>query len=273
MTALDSAQRRTWRDHIYGCTDLTPAERLVLLGLSEFADWKSGANARPGVAHLAAMCGLKSRIVERALARGRELNLIEQEARANPRRGLAAVYRLVPVPDSTRTTVRIDEDSTRTTVRLETEFNPHETEVQPARNGVSTRTTVQPTKSLTPSQLQQKESTSAHPREPATNNERGHRLPEDWEPPAHIRKQLTAKHPGVDLDAALEEFRNYWCDLPGARGRKRNWVGTFRNRIAALDKRHPNGSTNRGNRLSTADQRVIAIQALKTPTTTLLELE
>ncbi len=270
---MNAAQHRPWREYVLGCTELTPAERLVLLALAEFADWKSGADARPGVAHLAAMCGLKSRVVERALARGRELKLIEQVARANPRRNLAAVYRLVSVPDSTRTSVQVDEDSTRTSVQVESEFNPHETEVQPARNGVSTRTSVQPTQSLTPNQLHQRESTSALTREPATRNERGHRLPEDWEPPPQIIAELTAKHPGVDMAEAIVEFRNYWCDIPGQRGRKRNWVGTFRNRIAALDKRRPTGSTNRGHRLSTADQRVRDIQALKNRHEPHLELE
>lgn len=130
---MNVEQRRQWRRHVFGCTELTAGERLVLLALAEFADFKSGADARPGVACLAVMCGLKSRVVERALARGRELSLIEQVARANPRRNLAAVYRLVPVPDSTRTSVRLDEDSTRTDVRIETEFNPHETGFQPAR--------------------------------------------------------------------------------------------------------------------------------------------
>jgi hypothetical protein len=127
---MNRAERREWRRHVFGRADLTAAHKLVLLALETFADYPVGTNARPGMARLAEMCGLGNRVVDGALHHGRRLGLIEQTARANPKAGRAAVYRLV---------------STRTSVHVETDFNPHEPTFQPAQNDVSTRTSVRPT--------------------------------------------------------------------------------------------------------------------------------
>lgn len=145
---MTKVERLAWRECVFAHPSLTPAQKLVLLRLETFADYPAGTNARPGVALLAAACGMKARVVEGALSAGRELALIEQTGRANPKRGLAAVYRLL---------------STRTTAPVETLFYPHaradRNSVQPARNGfqparndISTRTLVQPTNPLTPTQ-------------------------------------------------------------------------------------------------------------------------
>jgi len=103
--------------------------------------------------------------------------------------------------------------------------------------------------------------------------EKGHPLPDGWEPPAAVMTQLRERWPRIDLVDALEEFRDFWCAVPGARGRKTDWSATFRNRVRDLEKRRQReeGRTRPGGtRLSTADQRVRDIQALKT---THLELD
>ena len=143
---MNRAQRREWRRYMFGCPDLTTAQRLVLLALETFADFPDGTNAHPGVAVLAEMCGLKTRAVEAALHHGRRLKLIERTARANPKAGKAAAYRLLPPPISTRTSVQV-----------ETDFNPHETRFNPHENVVSTRTSVQPTNKELPSQNTKRE--------------------------------------------------------------------------------------------------------------------
>lgn len=131
---MDRAQRREWRRHVFGCADLTHGERLVLLALEGFADYPAGTNARPGRAVLAEMCGLGTRVADSALAKGQRLKLIDQTGRANPKAGLAAVYRLLPAPVSTRTSVR-----------PETDFNSHETDFNSHEDDISTRTSVRPT--------------------------------------------------------------------------------------------------------------------------------
>lgn len=139
---MSRLQRREWRPLVLGHPELTPAQKLVLLALETFADYPEGTNARPGVTLLARTCRLGQRVVEGALAQGRRLDLIEQTQRANPKRGLAASYRLI----STRTSVQVEPGSARTSVRVEGAFQPAQNEFQPARNGFSTRTSVQPTK-------------------------------------------------------------------------------------------------------------------------------
>ncbi len=135
---MNPAQRREWRRRLFGCPELTPAQRLVLLALEGFADWPEGTNARPGVVRLAELCRLEERAVKRALGRGRELGLIEQTARANPRRGWAATHRLVSQPDS-------QTDSTCTVSHLETGFKVTRETVQGDSFGRSRCTAVPPT--------------------------------------------------------------------------------------------------------------------------------
>jgi hypothetical protein len=122
-------QRRQWRRYVFGCTGLTHAQRLILLALEGFADYPAGTNARPGVMVLAAMCGLGQRVVKSALDQGRDLKLIEQTARANPKLGRVAVYRLLPAPISRCTSVHVETDFKV----HETDFKVHETAFQGAR--------------------------------------------------------------------------------------------------------------------------------------------
>jgi hypothetical protein len=94
-------QRRLWRLYVIARThdDLTDADRLVLVMLAEYTNFKYGTNARPGVAKLAKDCGITPRRVLSAFRRARDLKLIAQTARANPKAGRAAVHRLLPAPD------------------------------------------------------------------------------------------------------------------------------------------------------------------------------
>ena len=132
---MNREQRREWRRYVFRCSDLTIGQRLVLLALETFADFPEGTNAHPGNDLLAEMCGFGTTEVENALRQGRKLRLIEKTARQNPKRGLAVVYRLLPVSFSTPT---IKE--------LEAEINPHEcgerTNFYPHNGSVSTPTYV-----------------------------------------------------------------------------------------------------------------------------------
>jgi hypothetical protein len=48
-------------------------------------------------------------------------------------------------------------------------------------------------------------------------------LPEEW--------RVAAKKIGLNgnIDQVFEEFKDYWCDVPGYRGVKIDWLGTWRN--------------------------------------------
>ena len=60
---------------------------------------------------------------------------------------------------------------------------------------------------------------------------RGTRLPEDWQPSDKMQSELVAQYPGVNFAMILDEFRDYWCAVPGQRGLKLSWERTFRNRV------------------------------------------
>jgi hypothetical protein len=60
---------------------------------------------------------------------------------------------------------------------------------------------------------------------------RGTRLPEDWQPSDAMQTELVQTYPGVNFALILDEFRDYWCAVPGQRGLKLSWDRTFRNRV------------------------------------------
>lgn len=74
---------------------------------------------------------------------------------------------------------------------------------------------------------------------------RGSRLPADFVPDAAC--EAKARELGFsqrDWDLCLEEFKNYWTDVPGAKGVKLSWQGTYRNaiqRYAEMRKGRTNG--------------------------------
>ena len=80
-----------------------------------------------------------------------------------------------------------------------------------------------------------------------------HRLPDDWEPPESVVAQMRNDHPHVNQTLELAKFRDYWTAQPGAKGRKLNWVGVYRNWIRREAEKH---RPRRGNSLSTVDQKV-----------------
>ena len=64
-----------------------------------------------------------------------------------------------------------------------------------------------------------------------TSTKRGTRLAEDWWPSRDVQAELAQKYPNLNLGMILEEFRDYWCAVPGSRGLKLSWDRTFRNRV------------------------------------------
>jgi hypothetical protein len=219
---MNREQRRQWRRYVFGCTDLTMAQRVVLLALAdEFADFPAGTNARPGIAALAEICGCGERVVRYALERGCVLKLIDQTDRANPKAGHAATYRLLPRPVSTGTHVP-----------LETDFNRHETDFNRHESVISTGTLVPPTN---------KDDQSTTPKE-IGGRAKATYLPDDWFPAPEVVEQMLAELPHIDQDAELKAFRDHWRSTD-KNPRKRDWNATYRNWIRNAAKYAPrNGS-------------------------------
>lgn len=147
---MSPEQRRLWVRLVlrFPRADLSAAQKTVLIALETYADYRDGANAHPGEENLAVDTGITARAVRDAIKRGRDLGLIEQTHRENPKAGLAAVYRLTLPTDytvSTGTAVPVDNSTTGTAVPVETATTG--TAVHHHRNGhvISTGTAVPPT--------------------------------------------------------------------------------------------------------------------------------
>jgi hypothetical protein len=63
---------------------------------------------------------------------------------------------------------------------------------------------------------------------------RGSRLPPDWSPGEDLVAWATER--GIDARApsVLDEFRDHWLGVAGAKGRKADWDATYRNRLRLL---------------------------------------
>ncbi len=58
---------------------------------------------------------------------------------------------------------------------------------------------------------------------------RASRLPEAWIPPQAWIDWATQNCPGINGRETAEVFADYWHGVPGSRGTKMDWFGTWRN--------------------------------------------
>lgn len=59
----------------------------------------------------------------------------------------------------------------------------------------------------------------------------GSRLPPDWQLPDDWRQWAEAERPGILIRDEAAKFADYWHGVAGAKGRKADWAGTWRNWI------------------------------------------
>ncbi|OCB45565.1 hypothetical protein A5721_16350 [Mycobacterium vulneris] len=103
---LTFEDRRRWTKLVLRMpsTELSAANKTVLLALESYADYRDGTGAHPGEQNLSEAAGVDVRTVRRALAAGRNLGLILQTAAANPKAGKAAEYSItLPGPNGIST--------------------------------------------------------------------------------------------------------------------------------------------------------------------------
>lgn len=73
------------------------------------------------------------------------------------------------------------------------------------------------------------------PKAGAGRTPNGSRLPDDWRPTDDDIAFALAERPDIDWRTEAEKFRDYWHGMPGAKGRKATWKGTWRNWIRRAD--------------------------------------
>lgn len=74
-------------------------------------------------------------------------------------------------------------------------------------------------------------------RAPRKRGADGTRVPDPFPITAELREWAKGAVPGLDVDKATAEFLDYWRGVPGAKGRKLDWEGTWRNRLRELHER------------------------------------
>lgn len=97
------------------------------------------------------------------------------------------------------------------------------------------------------------EERASAPDAPAKRSDRGTRIPEPFVVTETMRQWAAKKGVTVDLSEATEEFVRYWRGIPGQRGRKCDWVGTWENRILEVQGRSKRFST--PTKFETAEER------------------
>lgn len=106
----------------------------------------------------------------------------------------------------------------------------------------------------------------------AVANKRGSRITPEYFPNDQTIQTMKSEFPFVTRDEWASEHRqfvDYWQSQAGARGAKLDWDATWRNwmrREFRKDKYSQRMSTN-GQRVSTVDQKILNLQAMKEPTT------
>ena len=79
----------------------------------------------------------------------------------------------------------------------------------------------------------------------STAKERGTRLADPFMLTSEMRQWASIELPGLtDLEGATREFVDYWRAIPGQRGRKVDWIATWRNRMREIAARRRPGSVN-----------------------------
>ena len=80
-------------------------------------------------------------------------------------------------------------------------------------------------------EVEQGASPTAPPAAVKSKQANGHRLPDDWTLPADWAEWAKGERPDLDPVRQGERFADYWRSQPGIKGRKTNWLATWRNWI------------------------------------------
>lgn len=195
-------------------------DRLVLLAIADAAS-DDGGNAWPSAATLAAKTRVHVRTVQRSIQRLADMG--ELSIRANAGRNGVNVYCVLmgtaerhPGAESPRRSAvtKVSDISTNGygTESPRQSATPAESPLPPG--------TAPPEPSL-PTQL---------PKKTSSSSDRGTRLDPSWLPTVELI--AWARSEGISDETARREtakFIDYWRGIPGARGRKIDWPGTWRN--------------------------------------------
>ena len=80
------------------------------------------------------------------------------------------------------------------------------------------------------------------------------RLPTDWQPDHAYLSFCSSERPDLDPHKVADSFRDYWLGAPGAKGRKQDWMATWRNWVRNQRQERPQTLNYMDDRKNTLDQ-------------------
>lgn len=185
---------------------LSGAELAVYVALRSYADRRG--DAHPKVRSIAARAGVSERTAERAIARMRELDLVQTTRIHRPDGSVAACrYWLRDIPPGATQTPPPDEDVATP---------PDEDVATPPTRMSEQEHTNELTKELPPPL-----------RGAPPDARRGTRLPDGWRPGPALEAWGRQNKIAWD-ESDVDQFVDYWQSVPGARALKRDWEATWR---------------------------------------------
>lgn len=205
----------------------TSTARFVLLAIADCAN-DDGAEAYPSLAALTRKTKLSERTVQAALSKLAEIGELVIARNAGPRG--CNKYRIVM----------------RTPAESAPPQNPHPAESAPPPPQISHPTPADsasdPRKSRTRTVIEPSLQPSVEPSLPRKRGDGGTRIPEDF---AATEEMIMWARENTPLVGGKETaaFVDYWRSQPGQRGRKVDWIATWRNwmRRAQSDAERGNG--------------------------------
>lgn len=80
------------------------------------------------------------------------------------------------------------------------------------------------------------------------------RLPTDWMPDQSYLAFCRTERPDLDPHKLADSFRDYWISVPGAKGKKQDWMATWRNWVRNQRQERPQTINYMDDRKNTLDQ-------------------
>lgn len=194
-----SVQASAWAMKISG---LSPTSKFVLIVLADAHNGHSG-ECFPSIARIAETTGFSESTVKYAVRDLEAKCLVERQTQFDPNGRTRGVNYLLSLPEG-----RGQEQTPRG------HLTSGEGSSDDAGRG-----------HLTPPHKDEPENRTGK----RTGSTRGTRLPDDFPTSADIEIARNEGIPDEQISRAAAEFRDYWSDLPGQRGCKLSWTGTWRN--------------------------------------------